>query len=412
MLVLKSILRNMVRVGTLTVIDAKGIKCVFAGMSGPAVTIRLHDRRIPWGLVLMPSLAAGEGYMNGRLNVEGGKIYDFLSLMSQNIEIGGLNRIQAIWEITGRLFKRFQQFNPAGRAKKNVAHHYDLSSALYDLFLDRDKQYSCAYFVTTETDLETAQEHKKRHLAAKLLISPRHRILDIGSGWGGMGIYLAKKTGAFITGVTLSKEQLRVSQKRAEEEGIAGKVAFHLRDYRAQTGTFDRIVSVGMFEHVGVGFYPQYFVKIKELLADNGIAVLHTIGRSAPPSVTDPWIRKYIFPGGYIPSLSEVVPVIERSGLVITDVEFIGPHYAQTLRDWRRRFRANWNKVREIYDERFCRMWEFYLASSEIAFRHLGLTVFQIQMAHRHAEVPPTRDYIARLENEIDQTANEKSRAA
>jgi len=261
MLVLKSILRNMVRVGTLTVIDAKGKPYVFAGESGPAVTIRLHDRRIPWGLALMPSLAAGEGYMDGRLTVDGGTIYDFLALMSQNMEVGGLNRIQAIWEITGSFFKRFQQFNPAGRAKKNVAHHYDLSSDLYELFLDRDKQYSCAYFVSPETDLETAQEHKKRHLAAKLLISPGQRILDIGSGWGGMGLYLARKTGAFITGVTLSEEQLQVSQERAEKEGLADQVAFHLRDYRAQTGTFDRIVSVGMFEHVGVGFYPHYFGK-------------------------------------------------------------------------------------------------------------------------------------------------------
>ncbi len=409
MLVLKSILRNMVRVGTLTVIDAKGKPYVFAGESGPAVTIRLHDRRIPWGLALMPSLAAGEGYMDGRLTVDGGTIYDFLALMSQNMEVGGLNRIQAIWEITGSFFKRFQQFNPAGRAKKNVAHHYDLSSDLYELFLDRDKQYSCAYFVSPETDLETAQEHKKRHLAAKLLISPGQRILDIGSGWGGMGLYLARKTGAFITGVTLSEEQLQVSQERAEKEGLADQVAFHLRDYRAQTGTFDRIVSVGMFEHVGVGFYPHYFGKMKELLADNGIAVLHTIGRSGPPNVTDPWIRKYIFPGGYVPSLSEVTPVIERSGLVITDIEFIGPHYARTVRAWRKRFRANWNKVREIYDERFCRMWEFYLASSEIAFRHLGLTVFQIQMAHSHMAVPPTRDYISRLENKIGETAYEKS---
>ena len=412
MLVLKSILRNMVRVGTLTVIDAKGTKYVFSGVNGPAVTIRLNDHKIPWGLVLMPSLAAGEGYMDGRLTVENGTIYDFLALMSQNMEIGGLNRVQAIWEITGRLFKRFQQFNPADRAKKNVAHHYDLSSDLYDLFLDNDKQYSCAYFVSPETDLETAQEHKKRHLAAKLLISPGQRILDIGSGWGGMGLYLAKKTGASVTGVTLSEEQLQVSKERADEEGLSGKVAFHLRDYRAQTGTFDRIVSVGMFEHVGIGFYTQYFGKIKELLADNGIAVVHTIGRSGPPSVTDPWIRKYIFPGGYIPSLSEVTPVIERSGLVITDIEFIGPHYAQTLRAWRRRFRANWNKVRDIYDERFCRMWEFYLASSEIAFRHLGLTVFQIQMAHRQMEVPTTRDYIMRLEKEIGESADKKSRAA
>ena len=227
-----------------------------------------------------------------------------------------------------------------------------------------------------------------------------------------MGLYLAKKTEAFVTGVTLSKEQLRVSQERAKEEGLADQVAFHLRDYRAQTGTFDRIVSVGMFEHVGIGFYTHFFAKMKELLADNGIAVLHTIGRSGPPSVTDPWIRKYIFPGGYIPSLSEVTPVIERSGLVITDIEFIGAHYARTLRAWRRRFRANWHKVREIYDERFCRMWEFYLASSELAFRHLGLTVFQIQMAQRHMEVPPTRDYISRFENEVEETADKKSRVA
>ncbi len=412
MLVLDSILKSMVRIGTLNVIDANGKTYTYTGRDGPAVTVKFHHARVPWRMVYAPSMAVGEAYMDGTLTIEDGTIYDFLALMAQNIEVSGFHGLHMAGETLSRLFKPIQQFNPASRSKKNVAHHYDLSGELYELFLDSDKQYSCAYFETPETGLEVAQQHKKRHLAAKLLISPGQRVLDIGSGWGGMGLYLAKKTGALVTGVTLSEEQLKVSTDRAQKEGLANQVDFHLRDYRAQTGTFDRIVSVGMFEHVGVGYYPQYFGKLKELLADDGIAVLHTIGRSGTPSVTDAWIRKYIFPGGYIPSLSEVAPVIEKSGLVVTDLEFLGPHYSETLRAWQERFQSNRVKVKDIYEERFCRMWEFYLAGSEVSFRYLGMTVFQFQMAHRRTDVPLTRDYIAKLEQGIDAVRADSSHAA
>ena len=339
--------------------------------------------------------------MEGHLTVEDGTIYDFLSLLGQNIETHGQHPFHLMVEMLSRLFKRFQQFNPHVLSKKNVAHHYDLSQKLYELFLDPDLQYSCAYFESPETDLETAQENKKRHIAAKLMISPGQSVLDIGSGWGGLAIFLAKTIGARVTGITLSENQLEESHKKAKNEGLTDLIDFYLRDYRDQAGTFERIVSVGMFEHVGIGHFPNFFMTYKNLLADNGIALLHTIGRSSPPSVTDPWVRKYIFPGGYIPALSEVLPAIEKTGLIVTDVEILHAHYAETIRHWRARFNANRDTIKTIYDERFCRMWEFYLASSEVSFRFLGMTVFQIQMVKKSRLLPLKRDYIEKLENEM-----------
>lgn len=339
--------------------------------------------------------------MEGHLTVEDGTIYDFLSLLGQNIETHGQHPFHLMVEMVSRLFKRFQQFNPQLLSKKNVAHHYDLSQKLYELFLDPDLQYSCAYFESPETDLETAQENKKRHIAAKLMISPGQSVLDIGSGWGGLAIFLAKTIGAKVTGITLSENQLEESHKKAKNEGLTDLIDFYLRDYRDQAGTFERIVSVGMFEHVGIGHFPNFFMTYKNLLADNGIALLHTIGRSSPPSVTDPWVRKYIFPGGYIPALSEVLPAIEKTGLIVTDVEILHAHYAETIRHWRARFNANRDRIKTIYDERFCRMWEFYLASSEVSFRFLGMTVFQIQMVKKSRLLPLKRDYIEKLENEM-----------
>jgi cyclopropane-fatty-acyl-phospholipid synthase len=281
-----------------------------------------------------------------------------------------------------------------------VAHHYDIDGAIYDLFLDRDWQYSCAYF-TDSAGLDAAQLAKKRHLAAKLALEPGQRVLDIGCGWGGLAIYLAKVAGVDVTGVTLSREQLSVANKRAAREGLQETVRFELKDYREAGGCFDRIVSVGMFEHVGVNHYATYFRKVRELLADTGVGLIHTIGRSGPPTATHPFIAKYIFPGGYIPALSEIVPAIEPSDLIIADLEILRLHYAMTLRAWRERFLANWDKVAAIRDKRFCHMWEFYLACSEVAFRYLGLVVFQVQVVKRIDALPLVRDYMMDAEQRL-----------
>ncbi|MCP5368138.1 MAG: class I SAM-dependent methyltransferase [Hyphomicrobiales bacterium] len=390
------LLDHLIQVGTLTVYDSRGREHVFRGPhEGPSATIRLHDRALEWRLFFSPDLVLGEAYTDGRLTVEdGGDLYGFMKLVGMNLEAAGHHPV-AGWRLRlDSLFRRFHQFNALGWARANVAHHYDLSGELYDLFLDRDRQYSCAYFPDGVDDLDVAQDEKKRHIAAKLQVRPGQRVLDIGSGWGGMALHLARTAGADVTGVTLSVEQLNMSQKRAAEAGLADRARFFLRDYRKVDSQFDRIVSVGMFEHVGVSYYRTYFNKVRELLADDGVAVLHTIGRMEPPGATNPWIRKYIFPGGYIPALSEVVAAIEKARLWITDVEVLRLHYAETLRHWRQRFMANRDKALALYDERFCRMWEFYLVGSEISFRHMGNVVFQIQMARRQDAVPLTRSYI------------------
>jgi len=284
--------------------------------------------------------------------------------------------------------------------RPRAPHHYDIDGAIYDLFLDSDRQYSCGYF-TEGADLEEAQLAKKRHLAAKLAIEPGQRVLDVGSGWGGLALYLAKVAHCEVTGVTLSNEQLKISRERAAREGLGRAVGFEFTDYRKVVGRFDRIVSVGMFEHVGVNHYGTYFRKVRDLLSDDGVALIHSIGRSEPPTATNPFIAKYIFPGGYIPALSEMVAAIERAGLVITDLEVLRLHYAETLRAWRKRFLANWDKAAAIRDETFCRMWEFYLAASEAAFRHQGLVVFQVQLAKRVNALPITRDYMFKAERGI-----------
>jgi cyclopropane-fatty-acyl-phospholipid synthase len=291
------------------------------------------------------------------------------------------------------------------RAQANAAHHYDLSDTLYDLFLDADRQYSCAYFTHPHDDLEHAQQDKKRHLAAKLLLEPGVRVLDIGSGWGGLGLYLAEAGAAQVVGITLSKEQLKVSRDRARRAGLDDRVRFELCDYRAVRGTFDRIVSVGMFEHVGVRHFSEFFAAVRDRLTDDGVAVLHSIGRADGPGVTNPWIRKYIFPGGYAPALSEVLPSVERLGLWVTDIEILRLHYAETLRLWRRRFQAKRARIAKLYDERFCRMWEWYLIASELAFRRMGHMVFQLQLAKRQDAVPLTRDYVTDWERRHLHTA-------
>lgn len=392
------LLKRVVTVGTLTVIDAHGKTHVFSGAAGPKVSIRLHDKALHRRLLFSPKLGVGEAYMNGTLTIEEGTLYDFLDLAGHNIGALEGHPIQAAQLALGRLMRFVHTFNPVGRAQKNVAHHYDLSDALYDMFLDKDRQYSCAYFMTDNDSLEMAQHNKKLHLASKLLLGSGQKVLDIGSGWGGLALYLARLSGTEVTGVTLSVEQQKVSEQRAKELGLADRVRFKLLDYRKVEGRFDRIVSVGMFEHVGAAHYREFFRKVKSLLKDDGVAVLHAIGRMDPPGSTNPWLRKYIFPGGYTPALSEVMKAVELEGLWVTDVEILRLHYAKTLREWHRRFQANRDRIKALYDERFCRMWEFYLVGCEIAFRHMGQMVFQIQLARRQDAVPLTRDYITEYE--------------
>ncbi len=394
-MLLARLLHRIIRIGRLELIDASGRHHVFAGSASPSVTIRLHDRALHWKLVVNPRLHAPEAYMDGALTIEQGDIYDLIELLVRNDELmAGDNRL---WRFVGcaqRLTRRLHQYNPVARSRANVAHHYDLSDQLYELFLDRDRQYSCAYFLSPDDDIDTAQLNKRRHIAAKLLIRPGMKVLDIGCGWGGLALYLASECGADVTGLTLSTEQLKVAQRRAAQAGLSERVHFHLRDYREEKDQYDRIVSVGMFEHVGVGQYPAFFGQVRDLLKPDGVALLHSIGRSDGPGTTNPWLRKYIFPGGYSPAISEVVPRIEDARLWVTDIEVLRLHYAETLKAWRRRFLQHRDEVLKLYDERFCRMWETYLVGSEIAFRYGGHLVMQIQMARAVETVPLTRDYM------------------
>ncbi|HWD28494.1 MAG TPA: cyclopropane-fatty-acyl-phospholipid synthase family protein [Rhizomicrobium sp.] len=350
--------------------------------------------------MLHPTLAIGEAYMDGGMTPDGCGIYDVIDLLAANVMANAtghpIARVQAAF---GVIKRRIDQYNPAPRAQRNVAHHYDLNGRLYSLFLDRDRQYSCGYFPRGDETLEEAQIAKKRHIAAKLCLDrPGLSVLDIGCGWGGMALTLARDHGAQVTGITLSKEQLGEARSRAAAEGLADRVSFELLDYRALDRKFDRIVSVGMFEHVGVVHYREFFDTVARCLHPDGVALLHAIGRSDGPGFTNPWIAKYIFPGGYCPALSEVIPAVEKSRLIATDIEVLRLHYAETLRHWRRRFAANRDTIAALYDERFCRMFEFYLCGSEIAFRREDHMVFQIQMAHRQNAVPLTRDYITDAE--------------
>ena len=397
---LNRLLDGLIKTGALTIIDAAGKSRTFKGAKdGPSVTMRIHDKATQRRLAFNPSLTLGEAFMDGHITVENGDIYDLLEVITMNLGGDGDQSAILRWlDALRKAKRRITQHNPIGKAQKNVAHHYDLSGTLYDMFLDNDRQYSCAYYMSESDSLDRAQDNKKRHLAAKLLLEPGHKVLDIGSGWGGLALYLAEVSGADVTGVTLSTEQQKISQDRAAAAGLSDRVRFRLQDYRDETQKYDRIVSVGMFEHVGIGHYSEFFEKIRSLLTDDGIALLHTIGRADGPASTNPWITKYIFPGGYNPALSEIVPAIEPTGMFITDIEVLRLHYAKTLRDWRRRFNANRDKVREVYDERFCRMWEYYLAGAETAFRYTHQVNFQIQLAKRQDAVPLTRDYIANWE--------------
>jgi cyclopropane-fatty-acyl-phospholipid synthase len=389
---LRYFLKQFIRRGAMTFTTASGAKFSCGDGTGEPVAVRFLTTEAERRILLNPELGLGEIYMDGTFVVEQGSIADVLAILLDQPEI--LPRWAKLQWWLRYLVRHAQQFNPRGRSKNNVARHYDLDGRLYSLFLDADKQYSCAYFESPDMTLDDAQLAKKRHLAAKLLIGPGDRVLDIGSGWGGLGLYLAEMTGATVTGVTLSTEQLQVSNARAAEKNLARSAKFFLEDYRDIPGPFDRIVSVGMFEHVGVDFYETYFRRCAELLTDDGVMMLHSIGRSDGPDVTNPWIAKYIFPGGYIPALSEVMPAIERAGLLVCDIEILRLHYAETLKAWRERFMARREEAVRLYDERFARMWEFYLASSEMAFRKQNMMNFQIQLTKRQGVVPMTRDYI------------------
>ena len=393
-----ALLRRAIHTGQLRILDPHGNRHEF-GTGLPSVTIRIATGAAAWRLCLNPDLALGEAYMDGSLIIEEGGIDGLLDLLLRNIGQGHLHWLPRLRASARSLRHRLGRGNTPRRARANVAHHYDLSDQLYQLFLDADRQYSCAYFTSPEDSLERAQDRKQRHIAAKLLASPGQRVLDIGSGWGGLALHLAKAESVDVTGITLSVEQAAYARRRAEAAGLADRVRFALKDYRDETGRYDRIVSVGMFEHVGVRHYREYFTRIRDLLAEDGVALVHTIGSADGPGAISPWIDKYIFPGGYIPALSEIAPAIEQSGLCITDVEVLRLHYAETLKEWRHRFMANRARAAALYDERFCRMWEFYLAACEAAFRRNGLVVFQIQLSKRFEAVPLTRDYIAARES-------------
>jgi cyclopropane-fatty-acyl-phospholipid synthase len=391
---LSHMMKSFVRVGTLKVIDADGREHLFAGTPGPTVTLRISDRSLYRKLVLNPELHAGEAYMDGRISFENSSLRDFLTLFSLNRNSLATYPLQSVLKRISRGLKRFQQANPVGQAQKNVAHHYDLGNAFYALFLDQGMQYSCAYFMSDSDSLEEAQQNKLRLVASKLQLKPGLKILDIGSGWGDLALYLAAMEDVDVTGVTLSREQHELANDKARRAGLSHRVRFEFKDYREVQGRFDRIVSVGMFEHVGVQHYPEFFAKVNALLDDDGLMLLHSIGKMSPPGTASPWLRKYIFPGAYSPALSEVFPVVEQAKLWVTDLEFLRLHYAKTLAHWHRRFEANRERIKAMYDERFCRMFEFYLISAESMFSTGSQEVFHMQLARRRDAAPIVRDYI------------------
>jgi len=397
---LSNMMKSFVRVGTLKVVDAKGQVHVFAGAPGPEVTMVLSDPSLYRKLFFNPELHAGEAYMDGRLRFEDSSLRDFLTLFSMNRLSLGSYPLQKALKRVSRGLKRFQQLNPVGKAQQNIAHHYDLGNDFYRLFLDEGMQYSCAYFLDDEESLEQAQQNKLRLLAAKLDLKPGLRILDIGSGWGDLALYLGSMADVDVTGVTLSKEQHALANEKARAMGLSDRVRFELLDYRKVEDRFDRIASVGMFEHVGAHHYDEFFVKVNALLEDDGLMVLHSIGHMSPPGTASPWLRKYIFPGAYSPALSEVFTSVEQASLWVTDVEVLRLHYAKTLNHWWRRFEANRDKVAAMYDERFCRMREFYLVSAEMMFLTGSQMVFHMQLAHQRDAAPIVRDYITDLQRE------------
>jgi cyclopropane-fatty-acyl-phospholipid synthase len=396
MFLLSHMLKSFIRKGQLTVIDAEGKRHVFGGGEpGPEVTMRLTDPALYRSLVFKAELVAGEAYMDGTMRFEeGSTLRDFLTLFSINRLSLGKYPIQKVLRAIKMPFRKRLQSNRRGEAQQNVAHHYDLGNDFYKLFLDDNMLYSCAYFREPDETLEQAQRNKLRLLAAKLNLKPGMKILDIGCGWGDLALYLARLEDVEVVGVTLSKEQHALATKRAADAGLSSRVRFELKDYRDVSERFDRIVSVGMFEHVGVQHYDEFFKKLNALMPDDGVAVIHSIGHMSPPGMTGPWIRKYIFPGGYSPALSEVVSVTEQNSLWVTDIEVLRVHYATTLAHWGKRFEANRDKVIAMYDERFARMWEFYLISAEMTFRTGSQMVFHLQLSRKRDAAPIVRDYV------------------
>jgi cyclopropane-fatty-acyl-phospholipid synthase len=400
MWLLAKLLARLVRRGELIVVDVAGRVHRF-GTPDPArtpVAIQFTDAATPTRIALNPRLGVGEAFMDGRLVIKQGDVLALLDLILSNAPWGGGRARKSLNRDAGRLLRRLTEWNRATRARRNVAHHYDLSDRLYDLFLDADRQYSCAYFTDPSNGLEQAQADKKAHIAAKLALAPGQRVLDIGCGWGGMALYLHAKAGVDVLGITLSAEQLEVARRRAAQAGVADHVRFELIDYRHVEGRFDRIVSVGMFEHVGRPQYDAFFAKCRSLLADDGVMLLHTIGRMGGPGATDAFTAKYIFPGGYNPALSEIVSASERSKLIVADVETLRLHYAHTLEHWYARTVAAREAIVALYDERFYRMWSFYLAGAITAFRHGGLVNYQVQYIRNRRALPITRDYMAAAE--------------
>lgn len=396
MKLLSTLLRRFIRNGTLRVYDADGRLHTFAGIPPePAVTIRLHNKSLYTKLFFNPELYVGEAYMDGELTFEeGSTCYDFLNLFSNNRTGLAAHPVQNFLRHAWRSLRRFHQHNPIGKSLKNASHHYDLSDEFYRLFLDDDMQYTCAYYRTPDDTLEEAQLNKKRHVVAKLKIEDGMKIAELGCGWGGLALYLAQVADVEVTAVNLSIEQIRVARGRAAALGLEKRVHFEHMDYRELQGTYDRVVSVGMLEHVGLRHYDEFFAKFRSLLKDDGIGFVHSIGRNAPPGSASPFLRKYIFPGGYAPSLSEIFAPAERQRIWVCDCEILRLHYYYTLRDWLARFMANWDQAAAIYDERTCRMFEFYLISAQLAFLTGSEMVFHLVLANKRDAVPTVRDYM------------------
>lgn len=392
-MIIKSVLSRVIRKGNLTWIQHDGNVHHYGDGSGELIKIRTTKDFSEIKLLLNPSLQFGESYMNGSLIMEEGRIHDLLKLLFSNSKIDVDHWIMDVSRAVRFVLNKFNVGNYLSKSKKNVAHHYDLSDQLYDLFLDKDRQYSCAYFNSPNDTLDQAQTNKKELIAKKLLLEKGQNVLDIGCGWGGMASFLSKRSEVNVKGITLSEEQIQYANKRKQTESLHN-VEYKLQDYRNVNETYDRIVSVGMFEHVGTKHYQDFFNKVYDLLNDTGVALIHTIGRLSEPSTNDPWIEKYIFPGGYIPALSETVSKIEKSGLSMTDIQILKFHYAETLKRWRYNFYDNIDKVKEIYDEKFCRMWDFYLSSSQASFEESTLVVFQLQLSKNKKTVPDKRDYM------------------
>ena len=392
---LVSFLNNLFKYDGFVLIDSSSNKFVIGKpLKEKPITVKLLDKNLNYKLLLYPDLYFGEAYTNGSLVIENGTLTEFLDITLRNIGRKDINIYGKIFNKLKGTYRYLTNFNKIIKSKKNVSHHYDISEKLYDLFLDSNRQYSCAYFKNENDTLEEAQENKIDHIIKKLNIKPNQKVLDIGSGWGTLAINIAKKTKASVTGITLSKNQLEYSNKKAKEMNLNNQVEFKLIDYRQLNEKFDRIVSVGMFEHVGRKFYNTYFNVVSKLLRDNGVALIHTIGSSNPPRDPQPWITKYIFPGGYTPSLSELAKPVENSGLIVSDIEVLRMHYSHTLRHWKERFLSKKDIVLDMFDEKFFRMWEFYLASCEMAFKWGDQVVFQLQLTKDNTSAPTTRDYI------------------